>query len=128
MAVRPTVLFVDDHEDLRTALGELLECCLNVSTIRAGGLDYLRERENDVLACRAAIIDINLGPTEPSGLEVFRWLKERGFRGKTIFLTGHAGNHPLVAEARQIEGVSVFEKPLGISELLNLLGGTAIEK
>jgi FixJ family two-component response regulator len=63
---------------------------------------------------------VNLGAGKPSGLDVLRWLQLRHFAGRIVFMTGHAGQFPLVAEARAT-GVDVLSKPITLDELRAVL-------
>ena len=127
MAKEPAkILFLDDSKDLRelmevflaSALGEECRCFSN-----------LMEFENhieEVLRARVAIIDINLGPNVPGGIEAFQWLKDHGFQGKVLFFTGHARNNPQVALAEQ-SGVEILEKPLRPDKLISTVRGALRE-
>lgn len=67
-----------------------------------------------------ALLDINLGQGQPSGLDVARWLRDNGFASRIIFITGHAPDHPLVKQAAGQSG-SILEKPVIPSELLRIV-------
>ena len=43
-----------------------------------------------------------------SGLDAYRWLRQFGFRGEVVFLTGHAAHHPLVEQARALGKAKVL--------------------
>jgi DNA-binding NtrC family response regulator len=116
------VLLVEDSDDLRDSLADLLRLA-GAACVAVGSLADVEARAADVLACGLAILDINLGPNTPSGIAVHRWLRERQFRGRIVFLTGHGRANPLVQEALRIEGVQVFEKPLGTDALVQLVRG-----
>jgi DNA-binding NtrC family response regulator len=116
-----SVLVVDDSEDLRSALAQTFKLCAGATVLAVGSLEDLKAARPAALACQVAILDINLGHNQPSGVDVYYWLKENGFAGKIVFFTGHAKEHPLVMKARAIEGVTVFEKPLPFDRILNLL-------
>lgn len=94
------------------------ERCLPVASV-----EELKEKEADVMTSNLAILDVNLGPGEPSGMDAFRWLKERGFTGEIVFLTGHARSHPLVKAAYELPNVRVFEKPMDPKRLKALVTG-----
>ena len=68
-----------------------------------------------------AFLDVNLGADNPSGLDALRWLRERGYPGKTVFLTGHGVENPLVEEARSTSGVEVLQKPISMRRLARAL-------
>lgn len=117
------VLVLEDDTDLRELLGETLlalgaDSCVITSTVAE-----LPRREAEVLMCDLAILDINLGPGQPSGVDACRWLVNRGFGGKIVFLTGHACSHPLVIEAARIAQASILAKPLSASRLTELVEG-----
>jgi DNA-binding NtrC family response regulator len=74
----------------------------------------------EVLHAKVAILDINLGPDAPDGVDAFNWLMDHGFQGKIVFLTGHARTNPRVALAGS-KGVEVFEKPLHPDKLISFV-------
>src|SRR5579862_5380074 len=53
----------------------------------------------EALGSRLAILDVNLGPGCPSGLDAHSWLAAEHFSGRIVFLTGHAQSYPLVERA-----------------------------
>lgn len=117
------IVVLEDDEDLRQMLCQLLrtagaERCLPVASVAE-----LKANEADVMTSHLAILDVNLGPGEPSGLDAFAWLKERGFGGQIVFLTGHARSHPLVKAAYELPNVKVFEKPMDPRKLKALAKG-----
>jgi FixJ family two-component response regulator len=116
------LIFLDDDDDLRGAMSEMMEVfgheCVCVASYE--GLVALGER---VLTARLAILDINLGPGRPSGLDAFRWLRAHRFAGAIVFLTGHARSHPLVAEATRMGQARLLEKPIHPEDLDALLTG-----
>lgn len=114
-----SVLVLDDDVDLRETLGELI-VVLGHSCIIAGSLSEVMAQRELALTCHLAILDVNLGNDEPSGLDAFRWLTAQRFAGTTVFLTGHARGHPLVAAACE-SGARVMDKPIGVSALRALL-------
>ena len=115
---RGLVLIVEDDGDLRDVLSELYatadEECLAVGSLRA-----LEQDAGRALSADLAILDINLGPEQPSGVDVYDWLNEHRFRGRVVFLTGHATSHPAVQEAIR-RGNVVLRKPIAPAELLRL--------
>jgi FixJ family two-component response regulator len=116
------VLLLDDDDDLREALGDLVPLLTGQSCLPLRSLAELIARRDDALVCALAILDINLGPGQPSGLDAYAWLEGERFGGRVAFLTGHARSHPLVARAATLGAAHVYQKPLGISELRELLG------
>jgi DNA-binding response OmpR family regulator len=115
--VPATVLFLDDNEDLRELMPILLKTALGLDCICFGNLAEIQRHEQEVLEAKLAILDINLGPFVPDGIDAFHWLKAHGFRGKILFLTGHARNNPRVKSA-EINGAKLLEKPLHPDQLV----------
>jgi FixJ family two-component response regulator len=115
------VLVLEDDEDLRTLLCELLQLQGVEECVSAGSLASLRSQEARVPGCGLAILDINLGAHVPSGLEAYRWLRDSGFGGRIVFLTGHARSHPLVRQAYELTDVQVLAKPVDARVLMALV-------
>lgn len=116
------VLVLEDDEDLRSILCELLSLSGEDVRVSAGCLEDLRRERVEALGCGLALLDINLGAGVSSGLDAYRWLKDNGFSGKTVFFTGHARSHPLVREALELPHVQVLSKPIAAKALLELVG------
>lgn len=106
------VLVVDDDADFRAVLGEVLLGLGAASCVLAGSLAEVEDREAEALACELALLDVNLGLGEPTGLDVAEWLAEHGFRGETVFLTGHASALPRLLESAGLVPARVLEKPV----------------
>jgi FixJ family two-component response regulator len=121
MALGGAVIVLDDDDDLLVTLCELVQLLTGRTCVAAHSLAELEARQGDALACTDAILDINLGPAQPSGLDVYAWLKKHRFAGHISFLTGHARSHPLVARAARLDGVAVYQKPIAVEELRRIL-------
>jgi len=120
MATR-RVVFLDDDADLREVFSDLMGA-MGVAVETAGSVGELEEViERAPDSFDLAILDINLGPGEPSGLDAYRWLKQHDFKGRMAFLTGHARSHPLVTAARELGDVRVLDKPISVAELRQLM-------
>ena len=118
MGERKLLVFVlEDDESLRTMLGSYLESSGRCTVYTMASVRELERHLADLPHLFAAILDINLGPAEPTGLDAYRWLRSHGFAGRIIFLTGHARNHPLVQGAHLVGDAIVLEKPTGIIQL-----------
>jgi DNA-binding NtrC family response regulator len=114
------VVFLDDNEDLRELLPIVLESELGVECLCFGTVMEFQKHSKDVLLAKVAILDINLGPCVPDGIDAFNWLMDQGFRGKILFLTGHARTNPQVALAER-KGAEVLEKPLQPHQLISIV-------
>jgi DNA-binding response OmpR family regulator len=114
------VLLVDDDEDLVATMSELLSEAGANGCVVARSLADVQRQAGEALACEVAIVDVNLGTGQPSGVDVHRWLREQRFGGRIIFLTGHAQSHPLVTAAARLGSVTVLAKPVRSEELLRI--------
>ena len=115
------VLVLDDDVDFCDLLGMLLESARDVECVGVHRLAELIARSADALTCELAILDVNLGPGEPSGIDALSWLRANGFPGSVVFLTGHARWHPLLRQQAESAGVRVLQKPVDTLTLLSLL-------
>ena len=120
-----TVLFVDDSCDICQVIEVMCQSLPEVECVCVTSMSAVLERASQVLRTGLAILDVNLGPGEPSGVEIYRCLKGQNYRGKIVFLSGHARTDPQVEEAARISGVDFFQKPLGFGQLEALILGTA---
>lgn len=114
------VLLVDDDEDLVEMFG-LLFGCHGIPHRRAHTLDEVKALGADLAEVTTAILDVNLGPNQPSGVDVAIWLHERHTM-RIVFITGHAPEHPLVRAASGEHG-EVLEKPVPTNVLLEIARG-----
>jgi DNA-binding NtrC family response regulator len=120
-----TVLFVDDSSDLCQLMELMCQSLPGIECICVPSMSAVLERAAQVLRTNVAILDVNLGPGEPSGIEIYRWLKVQNYRGKIVFLSGHTRTAPEVVEATKISGVQFFQKPLAFDQLEALILGKA---
>jgi DNA-binding NtrC family response regulator len=111
--VAKCVLIVDDDEDLRETLGDVL-ASFDACSVKIGSLREIERRSDELANCSLALIDINLGPDQPSGLDVCAWLIAHDFGGHIVFMTGHAAGYPLVRDAHAMRGVAILQKPIDL--------------
>jgi DNA-binding NtrC family response regulator len=116
-----TIALLDDDDDLRSLLTQLFELELGCQCVDASSVAKFKEQAPQVLRTELAILDINLGNGLPSGFDAYEWLRENGYSGRVVFLTGHARNHPLLRKAAEFPNVEVLEKPVTVERLLQLL-------
>jgi DNA-binding NtrC family response regulator len=117
------VLYVEDNDDLRELVVELATVVLQRRCIGVGSYEELVGLGEDALGCSVAILDINLGPNRRSGIDAYRWLRDKGYMGRIVFLTGHASTHPLVVEANRIGDAEIFSKPIDPDRLRSIIEG-----
>jgi DNA-binding NarL/FixJ family response regulator len=117
------VLFLEDNDDLRQTFVELITVLLERRCVGVGSYNEIVALGVDVLGCDAAILDINLGPNQPSGIDAYRWLRHTGYAGRVVFLTGHASTHPLVTEAARIGDAEIFSKPIDPDQIQSIVEG-----
>ncbi len=118
------LLIVDDDDDLRQALGELVEVSCARRVLGVGSLEELEALGARALACGLVIVDVNLGAGKPGGLEVVEWLRRHGYRGKVVFLTGHGRSTPEVDQVHRAGGIPVLSKPLAVDALMAIVEST----
>lgn len=116
------ILLVDDDGDLLEVMGLLLSEG-GAQVLAARSMEEVQARRGDALACELAFLDVNLGSGRPSGVDLCDWLRQEGFAGRVVFLTGHARSHPLVARAAAVAGTRVLSKPISARELDGLIAG-----
>ena len=115
------VLFLDDDEDLRVTFADLVKTIFDRECHGIRSYGDLIDLGDRALHCGVAILDINLGPQNPSGLDAYGWLRKHGFGGRIVFLTGHAASHPLVVEAKRLGDAEVVGKPVSLERLTAML-------
>lgn len=108
----PTVFVVDDDEDLRDALCQMLGGAGLASTRHADGESFLASYD-DAPGC--VLLDMAMPGMD--GMAVQQALKARGLAIPVVFLTGH-GDIPLAVKAMQAGAVDYLEKPVQGSVLL----------
>jgi FixJ family two-component response regulator len=116
-----SVLIIDDDDDLRVTLGDVMSAACHAECLTLPDVESMIRAADQVLGCLLAVIDINLGPGQPSGLDAQLWLKNHGFEGCIILLTGHAATHPLVQEAMANGAARIMQKPIDPRKLCALL-------
>lgn len=117
------VLYVEDNDDLRAVVVELVTDVLERRCVGVGSYEELVALGDDALGCDVAILDINLGANRRSGIDAYAWLRKKGYTGRIVFLTGHASTHPLVVEAQLIGDAEIFSKPIGPDRLRFIVDG-----
>jgi DNA-binding NtrC family response regulator len=115
------VLYVEDNDDLRELVVELVTDVLQRRCVGVGSYEELVDLGEAALGCSVAILDINLGPNRRSGIDAYAWLRDKGYTGRVVFLTGHASTHPLVVEAQRIGDAQIFSKPIDPGRLRSII-------
>lgn len=121
-----SVFVLEDHVDARKAIALVLREVMSVKPVEAGSFREMTEQKPQVLRCSLAVLDVNLGSDQESGIDAYRWLRQNGFRGEIVFLTGHASNHPLVRQAHALGEVKVLSKPITLEQLILLVQGVNV--
>lgn len=109
----PTVFVVDDDDDLRDALCQLLEAAGLTVEGHADGAAFLAGHREDRPGC----LLLDMAMPGPSGSQVQQALKARGLEIPILFLTGH-GDIPMAVKAVQGGAVDFLEKPIEGSVLI----------
>jgi len=117
------VLYVEDNDDLRELVVELVSVVLKRRCVGVASCEELAALGMKALGCSVAILDINLGANQRSGIDAYAWLRDHGYTGRIVFLTGHASTHPLVVEAQRIGDAEIFSKPIEPERLRAIVEG-----
>jgi FixJ family two-component response regulator len=115
-----SVTVVDDDLDTRVLFEKLFEVLGVSQVLTYGSVEDMQAARERVLASSLAILDVNLGRGLATGLDAFAWLRANRYRGRIVFLTGHAKTHPLVLRAADMPGVEVLEKPVAFDQVAAL--------
>jgi DNA-binding response OmpR family regulator len=115
-----SVLIIDDDEDLRYSVSDVLAAAGVRRRVLAASLGEVQQKAEVALACDLAILDVNLGEGEPTGVDVSLWLRQQGFGGAIVFLTGHAASDPRVVAAAAVPNTRIVAKPFSFAGLVEL--------
>ncbi len=116
------VLILEDDRDLAYTYEQIFVLMSDHQVVLAHSLFSLQSRKQDALSCEVAILDIDLGANEPSGVDAYLWLRDEGFKGRIYFLTGHGRSNPLVKQAVGL-GATLLTKPVPIDIFLKVILG-----
>jgi FixJ family two-component response regulator len=117
------VVLLDDDDDLRDSVADLLRILCGKECVGVRSVADLIEQRAVALTADLAILDVNLGEGEPSGIDAYEWLLRERFDGRIVFLTGHARSHPLVERASHLGQARIFGKPIETRDLRALVEG-----
>lgn len=109
-----TVYIVDDDEDLRAALVDLVEGAKLVAKAYASAKDYLADSAKAADGC--LVVDIHMPGM--SGLELQQKLKQDGAGIPVVVITGR-GDVPKAVRALKAGAVDFIEKPFSGELVLN---------
>jgi FixJ family two-component response regulator len=110
----PTVFIVDDDNDVRESLQELLESVGLLSESFGTAQEFLSSPRNDGPSC--LILDVRLPGI--SGLDLQRELKRGRISIPIIFLTAHA-DVPMSVKAMKSGAIEFLTKPFRQQDLLD---------
>lgn len=117
-ANRMKVLVVDDNEAAAQGLGTLLEYSGKTVALAYGGAEAVEKSRE--FSPDAVVLDIGL--PDLSGYEVAQMLRDDGYRGKLVALTGY-GQEEDKKKAADAGFDHHLTKPVGIADLLKVLIG-----
>jgi len=121
MVMTGKVLLLEDDEDQLEMLAMALSLVCGCESVRVRSYGDLMRLADRALDCSVALLDVNLGAQQPSGLDAYRWLREHRYHGRVFFLTGHARSHPLVAQTVAAGEAQLLEKPIATEHLCALV-------
>jgi two-component system response regulator FixJ len=117
----PTVYIVDDDDEVRESLADLVDSVGLVAQTFANAPSFLSKHCADDVGC--LLLDIRMPGM--SGLDLQQILDEQNSTLPVIFISGH-GDVPMAVEAMRRGAVDFIEKPYRDQELLDRING-AIE-
>jgi two-component system response regulator FixJ len=106
MLSSPTVVVVDDDDQVRESLAVLIQSMSLDVECYASGKDFLDNYSADRPGC--IVLDLRL--PQLSGLEVIEELAARNIQSPVIMISGH-GDIPAAVSAMKAGAVDFFEKP-----------------
>ncbi len=112
----PTVFVVDDDDDVRVSIAELLRSAGLRAETFATAQEFLGRERGDGASC--LVLDLQLPGMD--GLDVQRELARSGDSMPIIFLTGH-GDIPTTVKAMKSGAVEFLTKPFDDEHLLNAI-------
>ena len=112
----PTVFVVDDDDDVRVSIAELLRSAGLRAETFATAQEFLAREPGDGPSC--LVLDLQLPGM--GGLQVQRELARAGDSMPIIFLTGH-GDIPTTVKAIKSGAVEFLTKPFGDEHLLDAI-------
>ncbi|MGE0634188.1 MAG: response regulator [Pseudobdellovibrionaceae bacterium] len=112
MELKSSVLIVDDCEDMLEIEKIFIERYCGSEAIAARSFDELKKLGDKILDCKLAFLDLNFGESEPTGIEIYHWLKKKGFANPIFFLTGNGANSDLAVEVEQLGEGTLLTKPI----------------
>ncbi|KPH64079.1 response regulator transcription factor [Novosphingobium sp. ST904] len=110
----PIVLIVDDDEDVRIALSELMLSVGIEAACFGSTAELLQSPHLDRAGC--LVLDVRM--PGPSGLDLQQHLAEAGIARPIVFLTGH-GDIPMSVQAMRAGAVDFLTKPVREQALLD---------
>jgi two-component system, cell cycle response regulator CpdR len=108
------ILVVDDEFGTRASLGIVLALAGHHAVFARDGGQALELCENDGVKFDLVITDHQM--FRASGLDLVRGLRQKGFAGDIVVLTGYAGEAEK-QEYRKLGVTGILEKPFKIAEL-----------
>ena len=123
MTNEPTVLVVDDNQDLLETFSRILKRRgFNVATAENGisAVDKFKEHRFDV-----TLMDIVM--PEMNGVEAFRKIREMDPEAMVILMTAYS-EEELMQTARNEGAHRIIHKPIRIDQLINLLKEAAVSQ
>jgi response regulator RpfG family c-di-GMP phosphodiesterase len=119
------IFFLDDSPDFLFLAKKFVENRCDCLALTTENFESTKKNESSILDTDIAFLDINLGANSPSGVDVYHWMRNKGYKKPIYFLTAHAESS---SEIRSIEAsgeVTVLSKPLRPDTLKNIIESQA---
>ena len=117
-----SVLILDDDIDLSEIL-ELTIKHLGVTLCKVihSYKEILELNKVELTRFDICLLDVNLGPGQPNGLEVYKHLKQVNYPGEIYFFTGHGKSDSRLQVLTNFSLTHILEKPVSIETLNNII-------
>ncbi len=118
MQSEPTVILVDDEEDIRSSLSEILDA-IGFEVKQAENAAHARQVIQGESKHFSLVLSDIVMPGDENGVNLAQWVKEHSPDTRVILASGYSENISL-AEARSVS-CELLKKPFGRQDILHIL-------
>lgn len=117
------VLLLDDDPDMCALMRETFEGFRVEDVTLCNSYQEVVDLGEKILGYDLVFLDVNLGLGHKTGVDVFNWMTQIGFKNRVVFFTGHARSYPLLVDALRRPRVGLLEKPASVAMIKKALYG-----
>lgn len=115
------VLLVDDNEDMLSLLSLLIQSSFDADTFSVSTEKEVKALSEHFQNFKIAFIDINLGPGQPDGIDIYDWLRANSFDGPIYFLSDLPTNSPMTKRALKRGDTKILSKPINPDKITSII-------